>query len=207
VVSLPLKECLANMHPIAHKRDVPGSRIADDGDIGAGQTDEGVNVLDDDADRLQDSSRSGVAGGNNALAADITGRRRWALIALRDRDGDTADGDELGVRVILAGNLSLRAAASSGVADNGHVGAVQANESIDVLDDDADRLEDFSSSGVAGGGRTGAADIPGGGGRVVATSRCGDRKSGEGKSNKGRKLHPCLKLRARSILGEIRLVR
>jgi hypothetical protein len=186
---------------------VPGSRIADDGDIGTGQTDESVDVLNDDADRLKDAGGSGIAGGNNALAANVAGGGRWAFVALRDRDGDTADGDELGVRVVLAINFSLGAAASSWITDDGDISACKTNERVDVLDDDANRLQDSSSSGVAGGGGTLAADIPGGGGRAVATSRCGDRKSGEGKSNKGRKLHPCLKLRARSILGEIRLVR
>jgi hypothetical protein len=82
------------------------------------------------------------------------------------------------VRVILAGNLSLRAAAGSGVADNGHVGAGQANECVDVLDDNTDRLQDTSSSGVGGGDNAVAADVTGGGRRAVVALR-GDRDTSD----------------------------
>jgi hypothetical protein len=81
------------------KWDVPDSEIANDGDIGAGQTDRSINILDDNTDELQDTSGCGVASGGDNLAAHITGRGRWAVIVLLDRasDEDTADGDELKV--------------------------------------------------------------------------------------------------------------
>jgi hypothetical protein len=84
------------------------------------------------------------------------------------------------VRVILAGNRSLRAAAGCRVADNGHVGASQANKGVNVAGVDADRLEDSSSSWVAGGDNAVAADVTGGGrsGLVVAL-RDGDRDTAD----------------------------
>jgi hypothetical protein len=83
------------------------------------------------------------------------------------------------VRVILAGNRSLRAAAGSRVADNGHVGAGQANEPVDVRGVNTDRLEDGSGSGVGGGDNAVAADIPGRLGRGVVALRDGDRDTAD----------------------------
>jgi hypothetical protein len=86
-------------------RAAAGCRVADNGHVSAGQANERVDILDDNTDRLEDESGSGVGGGDNAVAADVTGGGRWAVVALRDGDRDTADGDELGVRVVLAGNF------------------------------------------------------------------------------------------------------
>jgi hypothetical protein len=83
------------------------------------------------------------------------------------------------MRVILAGNLGLRAAAGSGVADNSHVGAGQANECVDVLDDNTDRLEDGSGSGVGGGDNAVAADVTGGGRWAVVAFSDGDRDASD----------------------------
>jgi hypothetical protein len=132
------------------------------------------------------------------VAAYISGtrqRRRRAVVALLDgsHDGDTVDGDELGVRVIGAPGLDLGAAACSRTTDDGDVSAVKTDDLVGELVDDAEGLQDSSSSGVAGSGEPVAAHIAGGGGSAVATSGCGDRKSGEGKSlNEDRQLHPCV---------------
>ena len=96
------------------------------------------------------------------------------------------------MRVVLAVNLRCGAAASSRITNDGDISACKTDERVDVVDDNTDGLQDSSSSGVAGSGGTCAAHIPGGGGRAVATSGCGDRKSGEGESNEDRQLHSCV---------------
>ena len=70
-------------------------------------------------------------------------------------------------------------------ADDGDRGALEADERVDVLDDNTDGLQDGSSSGVAGSSGTVAAHIPGGGGSAVATSGCGDRKKRESEDGSG----------------------
>ena len=71
------------------------SRVANDGDVRAGQTNESVDVLDDNTDGFQDKSSSGVGGANDAVTADIAGGGRGGVVALASCDGDTANRDEL----------------------------------------------------------------------------------------------------------------
>ena len=88
-------------------RVTAGSRVANDSDASAGQTNEHVEVLEDNSKEAKDSSRSGVGGADNLVTADITrGGGGRAVVALLDRDRDTADGDEVVVAVVLACNLS-----------------------------------------------------------------------------------------------------
>ena len=83
-------------------------------------------------------------------------------------DWNAGHGDQFEVRVVLAGNLSLGAAASSRVANDGDVRAGQTNETIDVPGVNTDGLQDKSSSGVEGANDAVTADIAGGGRGVVA---------------------------------------
>jgi hypothetical protein len=52
------------------------------------------------------------------------------------------------MQVVSAANQSLRAAASR---ITGNISASQANEHVDVLDDNSKKCEDSSGSGVSGG--------------------------------------------------------
>jgi hypothetical protein len=70
------------------------SRIADDSDISACQTDNGVDILDNNPKPSEDSSSSRVAGGGEAVAANFTGGS-GRVVALAERHGDTGDGDEV----------------------------------------------------------------------------------------------------------------
>jgi hypothetical protein len=201
-----------------------GSRVADNGDIRAGQTNDGIDILNNNTKRLQDKSSSGIIGGGRALTADITQGGRGG-VAFAEGNGDTGNGDELlyeyseflnntcsarrlTMRVILALHQSLRAAARSKnqlrvaskqkkryvprsrIADDSNISAGKTNEAINVLGVNTDGLQETGSSGIAGTGDTVAADLPGGG---SATSRCGNCKSGKGKSDEGGKLHYWLK--------------
>ena len=87
-----------------HRESSPATPAADtdDGDRGAGQADERVNVMDDDADGLEDAGRGGVARLLDGVAA-LDGTRAAGARgrAVRRGGGDGkdckgGDGGELG---------------------------------------------------------------------------------------------------------------
>ena len=84
-----------------HRESSPATPAADtdDGDRGAGQADERIDVLDDDADRLEDRGGGGVA----RLLDGVTALDGAGAARLGERGGgdgkDCGGGEELGEHV------------------------------------------------------------------------------------------------------------
>jgi len=144
--------------------------VADNSDTGTIEPNKSIDVLNSNSDALQEGSSGRISGSTGGSTAYVSWGGGWSVVAASG-DRHTSNRDQLGMRIVGAGNLGFGGAAGGRVPDDSNVGTCQTDKGVNILNSDSKALDEESRSWIRSSGGTSAAYVSGGSGwSVVATS-------------------------------------